>query len=116
MKSEDVKIGKFLNEELWKNGIKNPPHHIKITAKKNEKGVVFAELDGAPIAQVSKDKKIGKKKVEEIKPEPETKDTQKVKETKVEEKQDLKKEEPKKPVAEPKIDAKVETEPNHPKK
>jgi large subunit ribosomal protein L31e len=30
-KREDVKIGRHLNEFLWKHGIKNPPHHVKVT-------------------------------------------------------------------------------------
>ena len=47
MKSKDVKIEKSVNDELWKHGIKNPPHHIKIIAKKDEKGQVRAELFGA---------------------------------------------------------------------
>ena len=25
MKSEDVRLGKYINEEIWKHGIKNPP-------------------------------------------------------------------------------------------
>lgn len=48
MKSDDVKIGKYLNLEMWKHGIKNPPHHIKVLAKKDEKGVVTAELAEMP--------------------------------------------------------------------
>jgi large subunit ribosomal protein L31e len=47
MKSENVKIGKELNDKLWLHGIKNPPHHVKITVTKDEKGVVRAELFGA---------------------------------------------------------------------
>lgn len=50
MKVEDrdtrkVKIGKFLNEFIWKHGIKNPPHHVKVITKKNDKGITFAELE-----------------------------------------------------------------------
>jgi|TARA_Y100000310_G_scaffold341807_2_gene442234 large subunit ribosomal protein L31e len=44
MKSEDILIGKYANLELWKHGIKNPPHHIKVNAVKNDKGVVKVEL------------------------------------------------------------------------
>ncbi|MBI4981502.1 60S ribosomal protein L31 [Candidatus Woesearchaeota archaeon] len=46
LKSENIKIGTKLNEELWKHGIKNPPHHVKIIASRDEKGVVKAELFG----------------------------------------------------------------------
>jgi large subunit ribosomal protein L31e len=53
MKVEDrdvskVKIGKSLNEEMWKHGIRNPPHHIKVIAKKDDKGNVTVELFSAP--------------------------------------------------------------------
>ena len=48
MKSENVLIGKYLNAFLWKHGIRNPPHHVKVTATKDDKGVVRAELVGAP--------------------------------------------------------------------
>ncbi len=46
MKSDKVKIGTKLNEELWLHGLKNPPHHVKITVSKDDKGVVKAELFG----------------------------------------------------------------------
>ncbi len=52
-----LKIGKHLNEFLWKHGIKNPPHHVKIIAKKNEKGLVEAELEGAPVEKKEELKK-----------------------------------------------------------
>ena len=44
MKSENVLLSKELNEEMWKHGIKNPPHHVKVKATKDDKGVVKAEL------------------------------------------------------------------------
>ena len=44
MKSTDVKLSKDLNEELWKHGIKNPPHHVKVTVTKDEQGLVKADL------------------------------------------------------------------------
>jgi len=44
MKSEDVLLGKYANKFLWKNGIKNPPHHVKVKAVKDEKGRVTVEL------------------------------------------------------------------------
>ena len=46
MKSETIKIGKSLNEELWKHGIKNPPHHVKVNAVKDDKGIVTVNLFG----------------------------------------------------------------------
>ena len=68
MKSEVVKIGKFLNEELWKHGIKNPPHKVKVTATKNDKGEVFAEKFGALDL---KEKKEAKEKKSDKEAEPE---------------------------------------------
>ena len=45
---KDVRIGKYANMEIWKRGIKRPPHHIKITATKDDQGIVVGELVGAP--------------------------------------------------------------------
>ncbi|MFH1399904.1 MAG: 50S ribosomal protein L31e, partial [Nanoarchaeota archaeon] len=45
MKTEKILIGKQLNNHMWANGIKNPPHHVKITVIK-EDDVVKAELVG----------------------------------------------------------------------
>ena len=44
MKSEKVLLSKELNEEMWKYGIQNPPHHVKVNAVKDDKGVVKADL------------------------------------------------------------------------
>lgn len=49
MKSDNIKIGRFLNMAMWERGIKNPPHHIKVNVTKNSEGVVKAELVGAKI-------------------------------------------------------------------
>lgn len=57
MKSKEVKIGKEINEKIWQHGIKNPPHHVKVTVTKDEKGVVKADLFGA-------EKKVPRKEVE----------------------------------------------------
>lgn len=46
MKSDDVKVGQHLNEELWKRGARNPPPRVRIIATKDDKGVVRAELQG----------------------------------------------------------------------
>lgn len=68
MKSSDIKIGKYLNLKIWEHGIKNPPHHVKITAAKDDKGKVFVELVGAPKEEPkAEEKKTGKKT--ETKPE-----------------------------------------------
>ena len=67
MKSEDVRIGKMANLDIWKHGIKNPPHHIKVTAVKGSDGVVKAELVGFEYKDDKPVKKEKKSKVEEMK-------------------------------------------------
>ncbi|MFH1682708.1 MAG: 50S ribosomal protein L31e [Candidatus Woesearchaeota archaeon] len=90
MKTEDVRLGKHLNEELWKHGIQNPPHHIKVTVLKDEKGTARAELFGH---KIELEKKVEKKsKLQEvaekagIKTAKETKPAEKSTETKEEKK------------------------------
>lgn len=75
MKSDNVVLGRYVNKELWKHGIKNPPHHIKISAKKDDKGKVMVELAELPAKakreiekQENIKKKKGKAKKEEAKP------------------------------------------------
>jgi ribosomal protein L31E len=47
MKCENVLIGPRLNLKLWERGIKNPPHHVKVNAVKDDKGEsVRVELFG----------------------------------------------------------------------
>jgi len=140
MKSEDVNIGKYANQLLWKNGIKNPPHHVKVNVKKDDKGKVMVELaelsakDKRDIEKLKsldkkkEDKEAEKKKEEEAKKAAEAKKVEEKKEkpaetkeqqTKTAEKEelkDLKKELPKqqvpKPMAGPKV---VEQRPTAPK-
>ncbi len=45
-KTEDIKIGKHLNEFIWRHGIKNPPPRVKVTAVVDKDGVVKVELQG----------------------------------------------------------------------
>lgn len=45
MKAENIRLGMHLNEHLWKHGIKNPPHHVKVHATKEDE-FVNAELEG----------------------------------------------------------------------
>ena len=62
MKSENILLSTPLNNFLWKHGIKNPPHHVKVTAIKDKEGVVHAELFG-----VKEEPKKAKKGVKEEK-------------------------------------------------
>ncbi|MFZ5954894.1 MAG: 50S ribosomal protein L31e [Nanoarchaeota archaeon] len=74
-----IKIDKFLNQEIWFRGIKNPPAKIKVKAiKKN--GIVYAELAEIP-EKVKWDIEKEKKKKVEIKKE-DKKETGKVEEKK----------------------------------
>ncbi len=47
--AENIKIGKYLNLKLWEHGIKNPAMRITVVAKKDDKGVVTAELPNIPV-------------------------------------------------------------------
>jgi ribosomal protein L31E len=94
MKSDNVKLGKYLNEYIWNHGGSNPPHHIKVNVTKDSEGMVIAELEGAPKPEIKeeKPKKGVEKKAEEKKEEASKKEEPKDEEKKPE----VKKEEPKK--------------------
>ena len=116
MKSDDVKLGRYLNEELWKHGMKNPPHHVKVIAKKEDNGVVTAELEGAPVKEEEKGKepvkgeekkeeKAEAVKAEEKKAAPEAKEkvvVEKEKEPEPKKEEKVVEEKPKEKPAEPK--------------
>lgn len=70
MKATEVKIGKYLNEAIWSRGMRNPLHKVKVEAKKDEKGIVFAELVGAPKKEEKEEKKKKDKKEEKPKASP----------------------------------------------
>lgn len=46
-KAEEVKVGKWLNEAIWKRGAKNPPSRVRVNVKK-EDGHVLVELSELP--------------------------------------------------------------------
>jgi len=92
MKAKEIKIGQYLNLELWKHGIKNPPHHVKVNCIKDEEGLVKAELVGAPKEEKKEPEKKVVKKEEKEKPEPEKK-IEEIKEEKKEEAKEIEKEE-----------------------
>lgn len=62
MKSENVKLGRMLNMHVWENGIKKPPHHVKVTAVKFDDGMVRAELIGYPVEEKKEEKETKIKK------------------------------------------------------
>ncbi len=65
MKSENISIGKNLNEEIWKHGMRNPPHHVKINVLKEDDGKVYAELIGYPLKPEAKPEEKKEEKKEE---------------------------------------------------
>ena len=75
MKSDDVKIGRILNMKIWERGIKNPPHHVKVTAIKDDNDVVRVELFGYKYEQPTKEEIESLLKEEEKKQKPSKKKT-----------------------------------------
>lgn len=89
MKSQDVRILKYANEEIWKKGMKSPPHHIKVNAVKDEKGKVLVELFGKEIKEEKPDTQTSKSESDaskEKKEKTEKKEKKTEKEEKLEEK------------------------------
>src|SRR3989338_6817459 len=76
MKSENVKLSKELNEAVWKHGIRNPPHHVKVKVTKDDKGVVNADL--FPVEKPASKKKVPAEK------KPAKKESKKTKEAPIE--------------------------------
>lgn len=64
MKSENVKIGQFLNEVIWSRGMKNPPSKVEVDVTKDDEGVVYAELKGVEKQTVAKKEKKAETKTE----------------------------------------------------
>lgn len=102
MKSDDLVIGKYLNMGIWSHGMKNPPHHVKVNAVKDDKGKVFVELVDAPKEKEKVEEKKSVKKEEktikeaEFKEKPEEKlekEVEEIKEEKAEEAKKIEKEE-----------------------
>ena len=122
MKSENVVIGKYLNLKIWDHGAKNPPHHVKVNAAKDDKGMVFVELVDAPKEKpkVEEKKKEVKKETKAEKPEEKLeKEIEEIKEEKAEEAKKIEKEEIKElqkehPKHAPKMPAKPKMQEAHP--
>ena len=71
-----IKVSENINKELWKHGIKNPPHHIKVNVTKYDDNKVTAELFGFKEKVKEKIKDIKEKieeKEQEINPKEENK-------------------------------------------
>ena len=100
IKSEDIRIGKYLNLEVWKHGIKNPPHHVKVEVTSDDEGVITAELFGAPKPEIKEEPKKSKKeelkdKLDKAKEPKQKPELDKAKEPKEESKKTKKPKEPK---------------------
>jgi large subunit ribosomal protein L31e len=111
MKSENVNLGNHLNELVWKDGIKNPPHHVSVKVTKDDEGKVFAELKELPKAKKSSIEK--KREAKEKKKEASKKKLDAVKEA-VQKAKETPKEKPKKEA--PKTEATPKEEAEVPKK
>lgn len=97
MKCDNVILGKHVNEEIWKKGIKNPPHHVKVDTMKDDDKVV-AEISGKPLPKLKKEeekKGLAAKALEKIKGKPKE---EKPEEVKQEQKEAAKKQEAKKEI------------------
>ncbi|MBU5575173.1 MAG: 50S ribosomal protein L31e [Candidatus Aenigmatarchaeota archaeon] len=72
MKTEKIKIGKSINEEIWKYGMQKPPKFLRIHVLKDN-DVVYSEMLGVEIKIPSKEeikkkeenKKLKKEKIKE---------------------------------------------------
>ena len=106
MKSDNVKIGKYLNLKVWEHGIKNPPHKVKVKVEKFDDGLVKAELVGAPVEKPKEQKKKPAKKTEKTEKKEEEKQPEKKTEEKKEESEEKKPAESKKAVKEEKTNSK----------
>ena len=106
MKSDNVKIGKYLNLKVWEHGIKNPPHKVKVKVEKFDDGLVKAELVGAPVEKPKEQKKKPAKKTEKTEEKKEEKQPEKKTEEKKEESEEKKPAESKKAVKEEKTNSK----------
>ena len=75
MKSDNIKIGKYLNLKVWEHGIKNPPHKLNVKVEKFDDGLIKAELVGAPVEKPKeKEKKpVKKEEKKEVTPKEEEK-------------------------------------------
>lgn len=69
LNSELVYLDNGVNLALWKHGIKNPPHHIKVNVKKYDDGKVVAYYAGDDFKLLNRLKKLADRdKVVEKKP------------------------------------------------
>jgi len=93
---EDVKISKWINQQIWNRGMKKPPHHLKVKVIKDDKGIVNAELSVLPQKAIAEKKQEEEKKgklEEKKKSEKEEKKEEKEEEVVEEKKEEIKEKE-----------------------
>jgi large subunit ribosomal protein L31e len=98
-KIEEIKIGRWVNESIWKRGAKNPPSRVRVDVKRVADSVTV-ELSELP--RKAKTKEIPEKVEEKPKKDSKAKETKKVEEPKTKVKSELKKT-TKKPVEKKKV-------------
>jgi hypothetical protein len=72
-----IHVGKNLNKELWKHGIKNPPCQVKVVVIKEDNGDVKAELYGFKYEHKKKAEKESEKEKKDSKIEEKAKEVKK---------------------------------------
>ena len=78
-KIEEIKIGRWVNESIWKRGAKNPPSRVRVDVKRVADSVTV-ELSELP--KKAKTKEIPEQVEEKPKKDAKTKETKKVEEPK----------------------------------
>jgi len=73
-KTEEIKIGRWVNESIWKRGAKNPPSRVRVDVKRVADSVIV-ELSELP--RKAKTKEIPEKVEEKPKKESKPKETPK---------------------------------------
>ena len=80
-KVEEIKIGRWVNESIWKRGAKNPPSRVRVDVKRIEDSVTV-ELSELP--RKAKQKEIPEKVEGKPKKESKPKETKKIEKLKTE--------------------------------
>ena len=78
MKTEQIKIDPELSQQVWKRGIRSPPRKIRVKMAKTEDSYVMVspyEDEAKPKGEKPKKSEKKTEAKEEVKPEPEVKET-----------------------------------------
>lgn len=62
MKTEEINISQGINKEIWKHGIKNPPHHVKVNVVKENNKASARLVEEQELKQEKKGEKKNEKK------------------------------------------------------